>query len=169
MDWDAIGALGEIIGATAVVITVGYLALQTRQNTRATKSATHHSVTIALAGLSRTISQAGVAKAFTKAHSSGLSSLSAEEFLIFSAQAFEIFKLNENAYFQFKEGQLDARAWAGAENYLVDRYSMSAFQEWFETPRARWFSKEYIQFLEAKRREFASSSFLDKTFQNTRA
>ena len=34
--WEAIGAIGEIVGAIAVVITLLYLASQTRQNTKAT-------------------------------------------------------------------------------------------------------------------------------------
>ena len=34
MNWEAIGAIGEIIGAAAVVLTLGYLAVQIRQNTR---------------------------------------------------------------------------------------------------------------------------------------
>ena len=33
MNWDAIGALGEVLGALVVVITLGYLAVQIRQNT----------------------------------------------------------------------------------------------------------------------------------------
>ena len=33
MNWDAIGAIGEILGALVVVITLGYLAVQIRQNT----------------------------------------------------------------------------------------------------------------------------------------
>ena len=36
MNWEAIGAIGEIVGAIAVVITLLYLASQTRQNTKAT-------------------------------------------------------------------------------------------------------------------------------------
>ncbi len=35
MNWDAIGALGEIAGAVAVFASLVYLALQMRQNTRA--------------------------------------------------------------------------------------------------------------------------------------
>jgi hypothetical protein len=31
MNWDAIGAIGEVIGATAVVLTLAYLAIQLRQ------------------------------------------------------------------------------------------------------------------------------------------
>ena len=34
MDWDAVGAIGEVIGAVAVVITLGYLAKQVQQQNR---------------------------------------------------------------------------------------------------------------------------------------
>ena len=36
MDWEAIGALGEVMGATAVVVTLGYLAVQVRHAKTAT-------------------------------------------------------------------------------------------------------------------------------------
>ena len=34
MNWDAIGAVGEVLGAVAVVVSLVYLAFQIRQNTR---------------------------------------------------------------------------------------------------------------------------------------
>ncbi len=37
MNWEAIGAIGEILGAMAVVFSVLYLALQIRENTKQTK------------------------------------------------------------------------------------------------------------------------------------
>jgi hypothetical protein len=47
MNWEAIGALGEIVGAMAVFLTLIYLAAQIRQNTRAVRAsavdaAVHH-------------------------------------------------------------------------------------------------------------------------------
>ncbi len=33
MNWDAIGAVGEVVGAVGVILTLGYLAVQIRQNT----------------------------------------------------------------------------------------------------------------------------------------
>jgi hypothetical protein len=39
LNWEALGALGEIIGAIAVVLTLVYLAVQTRQNTEAVRHA----------------------------------------------------------------------------------------------------------------------------------
>ena len=34
MNWEAIGAIGEILGAAGVIVSVTYLAIQIRQNTR---------------------------------------------------------------------------------------------------------------------------------------
>ena len=41
MNWDAIGAVGEIVGALAVVVTLAYLAVQIRQNTRMMQREAH--------------------------------------------------------------------------------------------------------------------------------
>ena len=37
MNWEAIGAGGEMLGALGVIATLGYLAVQIRQNTRSIK------------------------------------------------------------------------------------------------------------------------------------
>lgn len=38
MDWDALGAIGELIGSVGVVITLAYLAVQTKNNSKALQS-----------------------------------------------------------------------------------------------------------------------------------
>ncbi len=38
MNWDAIGAIGEVVGAIAVVATLFYLAFQIRQNTQMSRA-----------------------------------------------------------------------------------------------------------------------------------
>ena len=43
-----LGALGEFVGSIGVVATLAYLAVQIRQNTRATHSASHHAITDSL-------------------------------------------------------------------------------------------------------------------------
>jgi hypothetical protein len=37
MNWDAISAVGEIVGALAVMVFLGYLAIQIRQNTESVR------------------------------------------------------------------------------------------------------------------------------------
>ena len=44
LNWDALGAIGEVIGAVAVLATLIYLAVQTRQNTRAVQHAASRGV-----------------------------------------------------------------------------------------------------------------------------
>ncbi len=38
MNWDALGAVGEIVGAVAVVATLVYLSIQIRQNTKSERA-----------------------------------------------------------------------------------------------------------------------------------
>lgn len=48
MNWDAIGAIGEIIGAVAVIATLIYLAIQIRDSARASRSAAVTDATTAM-------------------------------------------------------------------------------------------------------------------------
>ena len=41
MNWEAISAIGEIVGAAAVVLTLGYLAIQIRQSTKLANADAH--------------------------------------------------------------------------------------------------------------------------------
>ena len=47
MNWDAIGAIAEAVGAAGVIATLAYLALQIRQNTRSVHAASAGSFTSA--------------------------------------------------------------------------------------------------------------------------
>ena len=51
MNWDAIGAIGEVVGAVAVVISVVYLAVQIRTNTRSVKASAWQSTNAGSASL----------------------------------------------------------------------------------------------------------------------
>ena len=37
MNWEAVSAIGEIAGAAGVIVTLGYLSIQIRQNTKASR------------------------------------------------------------------------------------------------------------------------------------
>lgn len=60
MNWEAIGAVGEILGALAVVVTLVYLSVQIRQNSRMIQRDAHldriRHVTDPLIGSSRQLS-----------------------------------------------------------------------------------------------------------------
>ena len=46
MNWDAIGAIAELLGAFGVIASLIYLATQIRQNTKSVRMASHHGVAV---------------------------------------------------------------------------------------------------------------------------
>lgn len=67
MNWEAIGAVGEIVGAGAVFATLVYLALQIRQNTAMTNTSIYESAMGGFIGLNQiTLFNPHVAQAYIK-------------------------------------------------------------------------------------------------------
>ena len=60
MNWEALGALAEILGAIAVITTLGYLAVQIRKNTRLTTTSIYESAMDGYVELNRTLLEADV-------------------------------------------------------------------------------------------------------------
>ena len=56
MNWEAIGALSELVGAAVVVVSVVYLAIQVRQNTISVRSATVHAISESFADFTAKLS-----------------------------------------------------------------------------------------------------------------
>ena len=44
VNWEAIGAIGELIGGAAVIATLIYLAVQLRQNTKGIRAQSYYNV-----------------------------------------------------------------------------------------------------------------------------
>lgn len=52
VNWEAVGAVGQVVGAAGVIASLIYLAIQIRQNTRSVEAATYQSVADSLADAS---------------------------------------------------------------------------------------------------------------------
>jgi hypothetical protein len=55
VNWDAVGAVAELIGAMGVVVSLAYLAVQVRSNTRSAQAATYQSMTQGVFDMNREI------------------------------------------------------------------------------------------------------------------
>lgn len=55
MNWDAIGAVGEVVGAAGVIISLLYLAVQIRGDARAKRAATVHDQSTAFRDFLKTL------------------------------------------------------------------------------------------------------------------
>jgi len=120
MNWEAVAAIAELLGAVGVIASLLYLAVQVRQNTRQTR----------LAAQQATVQELGVAlraqaqdREWAELLSRGiedLEGLDKVERVQFLSHVGSILRLYESAYLHFKEGTLDSRFWQGFERAITD-------------------------------------------------
>ena len=106
MDWNAIGAIGEILGATGVIVTLGYLAVQIRASTSQSQAAMVQSIVGEFnVGHTAVMSNLQLAEAFVK-NQIGEDVSAAEQIQLESAlnSLFNIYTSVQRAY---DGGQLD--------------------------------------------------------------
>jgi hypothetical protein len=111
MNWDAIGAIGEIVGAIAVVVSLVYLAIQIRGQNRESRLAAMHEIAVAYRESNIPFADANLADILVRAHHDTTQLTEAEILqLIVSVQG--VFRVWEEAYYQNKAGRLDEHLWA---------------------------------------------------------
>lgn len=123
MNWEAIGAVGEVVGAVGVIATLGYLAVQIRHNTHSVRSSTFHET---VRDLADAIDQLGRDAELTRIWYAGLQdfeSLSKEERQRFATYTTSVLRRYENLLYQTEHGNLDPDAWSGTREHL--RYVFS--------------------------------------------
>ncbi len=143
-DW---GAIGEIVGGIAVVVTLIYLAAQIRQNTRAVRANTFQGVVDSLtSGIAEITRDAEVTRIWIV----GLSQ--SEELSEFDRGRFRLLILMavrkwENALYQSRAGMLDNAQWEGILQDIRSIVGRPGFQNWWtETPDI--VSSEFREFIE---------------------
>ena len=130
MSWDAIGAVGEIIGAAAVVISLIYLAIQIRTQNAESRAAAMHDISVGWRAASEQFTNGELAAIFIKANRD-FDSLSESEALQFVAGVHGIFRVFEEAYHQYQAGRLDSNLWAGMNRQYASYLAASAFQRYW--------------------------------------
>ena len=129
MNWDAIGAIGEIVGAIAVVVTLLYLAKQTRSNARALDATSSREFAYRLSEWDREAARdPEIRRVLMKSTSSELEEYSDEEWVAFRFLAISFFRIYETGYLHtYSEvGNLEESA-----NHLISvRSLIDAWPAW---------------------------------------
>ncbi len=141
MNWEAIGAIGEVVGAIAVIATLLYLAIQIRQNTKAVKGATLNAITERKQFELRWSSDISVAwrKSLNEPEK-----LSKDEHWQMAEWMSACFVARENEFFQFKHGLIDEDTWAASENIIKLAISSSWARRWWEEFGTNAFTGPFI-------------------------
>lgn len=148
MNWEALGAFGELIGAAAVVATLIYLSVQLRQNTKTVRLSSAQAVTEELQNMfSLLASDQSLADIFVEAGKSGeLSAASRVRYYTFNSNLLRVY---ENAFLQRQENVIDNAHWTGMTRMMIDYSKMPAFSSYWKD-RKHWLSDEFQLHMESE-------------------
>ena len=153
MDWNAVGALAELLGAIGVIASLVYLAIQIRQNTSTVVANTFQSV-----------QDSSVLRMMALAENDEL----AERFVaglvdpdaLDGAKRFQFdiwmranFKGYENYFYQHKMGLLDAQSWSAAREAIRVSLSPPGVPKWW-TMNRRLFRSDFGELVDEVLAEF---------------
>ena len=147
MNWDAVGAIGEIVGAGAVVISLVYLAIQIRAQNKEAQVAAMHEISVGYRDSLATFADEGMANIFEKAYD-GVDDLSISESVRLIAGLQRVFRVWEEAFIQYEAGRLDPRIWDSMVRQYASYLSMPPFLHVWEM-RKEYFDHQFLEYVQS--------------------
>ena len=157
MNWEAIGAIGEIAGAIGVIATLLYLSVQVRSSTLASRVESKLAATRMYADfLNGLIQSPEINELFLRGRKD-ISSLTSEEFHRFSNLALQSFSFFSAGYFQYSRGTLHESDWH--ENMAVIRFWLhgEGCRQWWVKVGIHMYGSEFVTFIESEIRALDSA------------
>ena len=147
MNWDAVGAVAELIGATGVIASLFYLGTQIRQNTRSVRSSSYHAVVTNLSGLSGAIGRDEAMAHVLLRGVNDLRALSDTEQYQFSLTMISLFRSYEDIFYQYRQEMIDESVWTGWSNSMTRLFWRPGTQVWWPSWRDDC-HRDFCEFLE---------------------
>lgn len=141
MNWDAIGAIGEILGAVAVVVSIGYLSFQVRSNTRAMRASAGFDATHSWADMNQSAigwspeMKSNMVKSMSP--ESSWSDFTSEERFDLTIAHRALFQKLEGQYFLYRYGFLDQGIWNQRGAWAVSLVSLPFYKEWWRQEKVQ--------------------------------
>ncbi|MEN8374780.1 MAG: hypothetical protein ABFS34_04970 [Gemmatimonadota bacterium] len=127
MNWEAIGAIGESLGAVAVVISLAYLAVQIRTQNDESRRAAMHEISVGFRESICTFTDARMADLFTRTNR-GDDSLTDAETLQLIVGIQRVFRVWEEAHGHYVHGRLAPDIWEAMLRQYASYLAAPGFQ-----------------------------------------
>ena len=151
MDIMELGAIGELVGGAAVVVTLGYLAVQVRQNTASNRYlATQGMVTNQVEAnylLATHPDLTSIAR--TSMDADAFARLPGNQQMQFNAFMVGFFLQNDFAYHQYLNHQLEPKMWRRMEDDIPTFLTIPGQAKWWNQDKQR-FTPEFVAFVDRK-------------------
>ena len=149
MNWEAVGAIGQIVGTVLVGITLIYLSLQLRQNTSSLKSSTFLAISTLMGSTMEVFAtHADLAPLLIKAQA-GLDGLSAAERARFGFLLMMAYRRVETVVVQRHLGFIDPDLTEGFERSALSALGSGGARQWWEASKGA-FSNVFSAWIDAK-------------------
>ena len=160
MNWEAIGAIGQIVGAFAVVISLIYLAreIEIRRNARAERLASMDSL---IRWIGELVAHPHVRELYYRGIHD-LKSLKGADRVGFNMLMAQLFRIYEEMYYQQLEGHLNPRVWRGTEAPMRELIGYPGIQAWWRL-RSHWFDEEFAKFINQQQQNSEGSEDVSRT------
>jgi hypothetical protein len=148
MNWDAVAAIAESIGAVGVIATLVYLAAQVRGNTKAVRVATYDSFVAQFRDWNAPL------RASPELTSQFVRQLEDIESLDEAARQhavhvfYDFFKLAENLHYQYRMEMIDHSLWSGWAN-IFEQYFTAPGTSWYWEHRRAFFAPEFVEWVDS--------------------
>ena len=147
MNLESLAAIAEIVSGIAVLISLVFVIVSIRQNTKSQKVLAVDSLTAAIAAINvPAIESPEIGSAVARA-TEDWNAASREERAIAHFFLFSYFKLSENAWYLRQSGVLDQGQWLGWETALRNHYHSPGVKEVWWPNRRNAYSPEFQSFL----------------------
>ncbi len=142
MNWTAIGATGELLGAIGVIASLLYLARQMRGAAADARRATAQAVFTKLnTAFETTSANPQLAGVFLRG-TSDLSALSPEEAIQFSSVFFTLVRPYEELFYYSRAGAVNEWVWESVELLVLPALTTPGALEWW-AKRQSWFTSAF--------------------------
>ena len=146
MNWEAIGAVGEIVGALAVVASLLYLAIQIRHSRKESQAASRDSMARMTTDILLRVSEnPDLASIFRRGQES-IESLTDDEALRFTTLLYSIFESWETTFSQWQRGRLTNDDWSKWEIIIGQYMSQPGTRFFWESFYTR-FDKSFAEYV----------------------
>ena len=149
MNWEAIGAIGEVVGATGVILSLLYLAYQIKGDARAKRAATVHDQSNAYRDFLQTLStDEDLANIYLRGLRDTTELDEAELVRFLSALGF-LFRVFDEAYYHWHDGDLDEHVWHGFSAPIRDMLAYPGVIDYWNM-RCGWYSTLFRDYVDTE-------------------
>ncbi len=150
MNWDAIGAIAEGLGAAGVIASLLYLGVQVRASTRAAAVDAKLASTRMYTDYLVLLVESPELNELMIRGRSNLESLDREGYLRFSNLALISFSFFSAGFFQYKKGTLSDDDWTELSVVIEYWVRGEGCRQWWKKIGRQSFGRPFVEFIESK-------------------